>query len=407
MNGWQTRALEEVCQFSNGLWKGEKPPFVNVGVLRNTNFTREGTLDHSDIAYLDVEAKKLEKRRLQFGDIILEKSGGGPKQPVGRVALFDKEDGDFSFSNFTAAIRVLDPNKLDFRFLHKFLHWTYLSGVTEGMQSHSTGIRNLDADAYKALKIALPEAAEQRRIVAIVDEAFVAIATAKANAEKNLQNARALFESYLHRVFVDPVDGWVERTLGDVCQFENGDRGKNYPNRDEYVDSGIPWINTGHIERDGTLSQDEMNFISREKYESLRSGKIRPGDLVYCLRGATLGKTALVDPLTEGAVASSLVIVRPTEGLDRRFLYYFLTSPHGQGLIKAYENGAAQPNLGARSVARFKIPLPTLPEQRSIVGRLDGLAVETQRLESVFQQKLTALDALKRSLLHQAFTGQL
>ena len=157
--------LGEVCQFSNGLWKGEKPPFVNVGVIRNTNFTKEGTLDDSDIAYLDVEAKKLEKRRLQFGDIILEKSGGGPKQPVGRVALFDKEDGDFSFSNFTAALRVLDPRELDFRFLHKFLHWTYLSGITEGMQSHSTGIRNLDGDAYKAIKISFPPPPEQQRIV--------------------------------------------------------------------------------------------------------------------------------------------------------------------------------------------------------------------------------------------------
>ena len=93
-SGWKTKTLEEACQFSNGLWKGEKPPFVNVGVIRNTNFTREGALDDSDIAYLDIEAKKFEKRRLQFGDIILEKSGGGPKQPVGRVALFDKAEGD-------------------------------------------------------------------------------------------------------------------------------------------------------------------------------------------------------------------------------------------------------------------------------------------------------------------------
>lgn len=169
---WKTKTLEEVSQFSNGLWKGEKPPFVNVGVIRNTNFTKEGTLDDRDIAYIDVEARKLEKRRLQFGDIILEKSGGGPKQPVGRVALFDKENSDFSFSNFTAALRVLDPRELDFRFLHKFLHWTYLSGITEGMQSHSTGIRNLDGDAYKAISISFPLLPEQRRIVGILDEAF-------------------------------------------------------------------------------------------------------------------------------------------------------------------------------------------------------------------------------------------
>ena len=406
-NGWQTKTLEEVCQFSNGLWKGEKPPFVNVGVIRNTNFTKEGTLDDSDIAYLDVEAKKLEKRRLKFGDIILEKSGGGPKQPVGRVALFDKEEGDFSFSNFTAALRVLEPNELDFRFLHKFLHWTYLSGVTERMQSHSTGIRNLDGDAYKAIKLSLPPLPEQQRIVGLLDEAFAGLATAKANAEKNLQNARALFESHLQSVFTQRGKGWVETTLGDVCEFENGDRGKNYPHRSEYVESGIPWINTGHIERDGTLSQSEMNFISRKKYESLRSGKIQPGDLVYCLRGATLGKTALVDPLRVGAVASSLVIIRPSAVLDSRFLYSFLTSPPGQGLIKGYENGAAQPNLGARSVAKYPISLPPLTEQKQIVAKLHSLSEETQRLASLSDRKLAALEALKKSLLHQAFTGRL
>ena len=150
-----------------------------------------------------------------------------------------------------------------------------------------------------------------------------------------------------------------------------------------------------------------MNFISMEKYDSLRSGKIRRGDLVYCLRGATLGKTALVDPFTVGAVASSLVIIRPSALLDRHFLYYFLTSPHGQGLIKLYDNGAAQPNLGAQSVAKYTISLPKLAEQKSIVQNLVGLAAETQRLAFNYQQKLAALDALKKSLLHQAFAGQL
>jgi type I restriction enzyme S subunit len=376
-------------------------------VIRNTNFTKEGALDDSDIANLDVEVKKFEKRRLQFGDIILEKSGGGPKQPVGRVALFDKDDGLFSFSNFTSAIRVKNPNELDFRFLHKQLFWTYLSGVTEGMQSHSTGIRNLDGDAYKAIQIEIPPLPEQHRIAAILDEAFDGIAIAKANAENNLQNARALFESHLHSIFTEQGEGWVEAALGDVCAFENGDRGKNYPNRNEYVDSGIPWINTGHIQPDGSLSENDMNFITKEKFDTLRSGKIQPGDLVYCLRGATLGKTALVEPFAVGAVASSLVIIRPRELMDRRFLYYFLTSPMGKSLIKLYDNGAAQPNLGAKSVAKYNVPLPKVGEQKGVVKILDALVAETQRLEFLYQQKLTALDALKKSLLHQAFSGHL
>jgi type I restriction enzyme S subunit len=273
---------------------------------------------------------------------------------------------------------------------------------------------NLDSLGYarhykllKELEIRYPDRAEQHRIVAILDEAFDGIATAKANAEKNLQNARALFESHLQSVFTERGEGWVEYALGDVCDFENGDRGKNYPNRHEYVDSGIPWINTGHIRPDGTLSESEMNFITEEKFKTLRSGKIQTGDLVYCLRGATLGKTALVDPLTTGAVASSLVILRPRSMLDSRFLYHYLSSPVGRESIKAYENGAAQPNLGAKSVAKFRIDLPNIATQKQITLKLDHIFYETQRLESIYQQKLTALDDLKKSLLHQAFSDNL
>ena len=115
--GWKEQSLADACQFINGLWKGKVEPFIPVGVIRNTNFTKDGRLDDSDIAYLDVEAKQYSKRRLKYGDIILEKSGGGPKQPVGRVVFFDKKEGNFSFSNFTSAIRVKEPNILDSAYL--------------------------------------------------------------------------------------------------------------------------------------------------------------------------------------------------------------------------------------------------------------------------------------------------
>ena len=255
--------------------------------------------------------------------------------------------------------------------------------------------------------IPIPPLPEQQRIVSVLDEAFASIAGAKSNAERNLVNARELFESYLYEVFTERSNEWEDISLGSLCHFENGDRGKNYPNREEYVELGIPWINTGHIQPDGTLSQSKMNYITKEKYETLSQGKIQPGDLVYCLRGATLGKTALVDPYTEGAVASSLVIIRPNNLLDNRFLYYFLTSPVGQGHIKLYDNGAAQPNLAARSVAKYIISLPPLAEQRAIVGRLEALSAETRRLEEIYQSKVESLEELKRSVLGKAFAGEL
>jgi type I restriction enzyme S subunit len=297
---------------------------------------------------------------------------------------------------------VADVKQAHPRFLLYFLSTIAAQDL---VQDHAYPSLNLPTIA--GIEVHLPPLAGQQRIVGLLDEAFEGLATAKANAEKNLQNARALFESHLQSVFTQRGPGWVERNLGDVCEFENGDRGKNYPNRNEYVESGIPWINTGHIQPDGTLSMEEMNFITRDKFDSLRSGKIQSGDLVYCLRGATLGKTALVDPFTEGAVASSLVILRPSALVDGRFLYFFLTSPTGQGLIKGFENGAAQPNLGAKSVAKYPISFPELAEQRGIAGSLMDLREEIHRLARLYEQKLAALEALKKSLLHQAFTGGL
>jgi len=176
-------------------------------------------------------------------------------------------------------------------------------------------------------------------------------------------------------------EGWEWVRLGFISEFINGDRGKNYPNKEEYVSEGIPWINTGHIERDGTLTLSEMNFITRDKFNSLRGGKIQKGDLVYCLRGATFGKTAIVDPYDEGAIASSLMIIRPVEPVSKEFIYRYLVSPTGRSQIFRFDNGSAQPNLSANSVRLYTFPLPPLPEQQRIVAKIDQLMTLCDQLE--------------------------
>jgi len=175
---------------------------------------------------------------------------------------------------------------------------------------------------------------------------------------------------------------WQWTRLGDVSDLINGDRSKNYPNKVEYVHEGVPWINTGHIEPDGTLSIDSMHYITRKKFDSLRSGKVRPGDLVYCLRGATLGKTAIITQFDEGAVASSLVIIRLATAVDPRFAYRFLTSPLGREQIFQFDNGSAQPNLSANNVKKYWVPLPPLGEQSRIVAKVDQLMALVDQLEA-------------------------
>jgi len=175
--------------------------------------------------------------------------------------------------------------------------------------------------------------------------------------------------------------GWEWVRLGYIGDFINGDRGKNYPNREEYVSEGIPWINTGHIEPDGFLTQSEMYFIRRNKFESLNGGKIAPGDLVYCLRGATFGKTAIVDPYSEGAIASSLMIIRPYRQCSNRYLYRYLVSPLGRSQIFKFNNGSAQPNLSSSNVQLYIFPLPPLPEQHRIIAKIDQLMTLCDALE--------------------------
>ena len=396
-DGWQTATLDEACIFSNGLWKGEKPPFLTVGVIRNTNFTKDGALDDSDIAYLEVESKKFEKRRLEFGDIILEKSGGGPKQAVGRVALFDKVDGEFSFSNFTAALRVREPDSLDFRFLHKFLFWTYVSGITEGMQSNSTGIRNLDGDAYKAIRIKFPPLPEQQRIVGILDEAFDGIAAAKANAEKNLQNARALFESHLQAVFTRRGAGLTETVLGDICSFVGGSQPPKAVFTSTPTAETVRLIQIRDYKSDKHLVHIPRSLARRFcDANDVMIGRYGP-PLFQILRGL------------DGAYNVALMKAVPDDRrLSRDYLFYFLKhSTILEYVIYHSERAAGQIGSTKETLEPYPIALPTLELQAQIAIKVTELYAETQRLESLYQQKLTALDALKKSLLHQAFSGAL
>ncbi len=205
-----------------------------------------------------------------------------------------------------------------------------------------------------------------------------------------------------HEIPYELPQAWKWVRLGEVSEFVNGDRGKNYPNRTEYVSAGIPWINTGHIEPDGTLSQDSMHYIAREKFESLNGGKIRLGDLVYCLRGATFGKTAIVDPYSEGAIASSLMIIRPFEPCSNRFMYRYLTSKIGRDQIFRFDNGSAQPNLSANNVRLYVYPLPPLPEQHRIVAKVDQLMALCDQLKTRLAQARQLNEQLATALVEQA-----
>ncbi len=163
-------------------------------------------------------------------------------------------------------------------------------------------------------------------------------------------------------------DSWEWVRFYNIASFQNGDRSKNYPNRNEYVSNGVAWINTGHITSDGFLNVNTMNYITEEKYNSLSNGHIQKGDLVYCLRGATFGKVARIEPFSKGAIASSLMIIRPFDVSLRNYIYWYLRSPIAYIELHKYSNGSAQPNLAAKDVGKYLVPIPPLDEQIRILN---------------------------------------
>ncbi|AYY72848.1 restriction endonuclease subunit S [Citrobacter sp. TBCP-5362] len=180
--------------------------------------------------------------------------------------------------------------------------------------------------------------------------------------------------------------GWEWVALQEICSLENGDRSKNYPNKSTLVETGIPFVNAGHLEN-GNIRQEDMTFITPEHFSILRSGKFLNGDILFCLRGS-LGKSAIVQNLS-GAIASSLVIVRVFKPTFNKYIHLYFDAPLSYDFINKYDNGTAQPNLAATDLARFLVPLPPLDEQSRIVNKITELMTLCDQLE---QHSLTSLD---------------
>ncbi|MEZ8022150.1 restriction endonuclease subunit S [Vibrio sp. 1F255] len=173
-------------------------------------------------------------------------------------------------------------------------------------------------------------------------------------------------------------------SLGEIAQFINGDRGKNYPAKGSFVDEGVAFINAGSLSQEHSIDSCSLNYITEAKYDSLSSGKVAQGDILFCLRGS-IGKFALITEQMTGAIASSLVIVRPSEKVFTGYLKHYFASNLCRREIDNFENGAAQPNLSATDLKEFRIPLPPLVEQKRIAAILD-------KADAIRQKRKQAID---------------
>jgi type I restriction enzyme S subunit len=272
--------------------------------------------------------------------------------------------------------------------------------------SERAGMPKVNRDHLFAYTQVIPSVPAQQRIVGILDVAFDAIATAKANAEKNLQNARALFNSYLYSVLSKPQKGWVEKTLEESvdrnCTLSYG----IVQPGDEYA-GGLPIVRPTDLTTK-VIQPSGLKRINPKLARGYQRTALLGGELLLCVRGST-GVLSIASTELNGAnVTRGIVPIRFNGALLKPdFAFYLMSSGPVQSQIRERTYGAALMQINIRDLRNIALRFPSLKDQVEITSKLDDLHENTERLESIYQQRLAALEALKKSLLHQAFSGQL
>lgn len=285
---------------------------------------------------------------------------------------------------------------------HKFLYY-YLSSIGDLLNSLGTGatFKELSGGKLKEVEIPFPPLDEQKRIVAKLDEAFVSLAKAKENAEKNLQNARALFKSHLEAIFSQRGNGWVEKRLEEIGKTQTG----STPSTSDQSNYGdfISFVKPGDFNTDGTLDYNKDGLSKR----GADGARIVPaGSVLMVCIGATIGKCGYCDQdVTTNQQVNALT---PCDGSSNRFIYYQMLTETFQHKVILASGQATLPIINKSKWSALSVWLtPQATEQKSIAAKLDAILAETQRLARIYEQKLEALESLKKSILHEAFSGEL
>jgi type I restriction enzyme S subunit len=402
--GWQTKPLGDLCEFQRGLTyaKGDEVDISENIVLRATNIDlKTNLLDFAELKYISdriavPDSKKVKK------DSLMICTASGSKSHLGKVAYIDDEYG-YAFGGFMG---MITPKKA---LLPKYLFHLMTSDAYKdfiGELSDGTNINNLKFDDLKRFQVPHPSLPEQQRIVGILDVSFEGVATARANAEKNLQNARALFESYLQSVFTQRGEGWVEKRLAEVAESISTGPFGSMLHKSDYVQDGIPLVNPMNIVDSKIVPSSKM-MVNKETRDRLSSYVLRVGDVVIGRRGE-LGRCAVVTQREAGWLCGTgSFFVRLSDAMDGEFFVALFGSEQFKARLEATAVGATMSSLNHGILNDLLLPAPPIPMQRKIMNKAHELRAETQHLASLYQRKLAALEALKKSLLHQAFNGQL
>lgn len=381
---WEIKKLGDVANFSRGLTysKKDEVDFSSNIVLRSNNIDlNKNQLDFTELKYISENITIPLDKKVAKGSLIIC-TANGSKSHLGKIALIDKEY-NFAFGGFMGQLTPLKEldSKYFFYILTSSSYKQYIGELSDGVN-----INNLKFDDLKEFSFPLPPLPEQKRIVSILDKVFTAIDKVKANTEKNLQNAKDLFESYLQNVFANPGEDWEEKTLNEISQNLDSKRipitksvrsNGNYP---YYGASGIvDYVSDYIFDNDLLLiSEDGANLLAR----------------TYPIAFSISGKTW---------VNNHAHVLSFKNLTNQKFVEYYLNSIK----LDDYVSGMAQPKLNQAMLNKIPIPYPPLKVQTSIIESFDILSLKTKKLESIYQQKLNDLEELKKSILQKAFAGEL
>ena len=391
--GWQKKNLGDLCDVvGGGTPPKDKPAFYSGDIPWATvRDMRQDVITETEFRITKDAVKSSATNIIPSGNVVIATRVG-----LGKVCLIGQDTA------INQDLRGIVPRS-DKALVVRYLYW-WLKSIADVIVAEGTGatVQGVKLPFVKSLQIPFPPLAEQQRIVGLLDEAFEGLATAKANAEKNLQNARALFESHLQSVFTQRGEGWVEKRLEEVCGLQNGFAFKS----STFKPSGAPILRISNIQDGRIEAGNRLVFFDPKDYrENLDRYRIVEDDLLIAMSGATTGKLGFNTESTVYYLNQRVGKFEPSEKLNKRFLYHFLSTKVEENLrISA---GAAQPNLSTEQIKGFVLPLPSVDEQERIVEALETLSEETQRLARLYERKLAALEALKKSILNKAFSGKL
>jgi type I restriction enzyme M protein len=381
---WGEKRLDELVTFQNGLWKGEKGVLEKIKILRNTNFKlNNGHLSYDDIAEIDIEIKQLESRKLEYGDIILEKSGGSETQAIGRVVIFDKKDDEiYSFSNFCSRIRVQNEKLVNPLYLWAILNKFYEEGGTVPLQN---GVRllNLDFDGYKSIKIPLPSLSIQQQIVSEIE----VLEKEEAEAKERISMDKNAIQNMINTTFSQ----YEMRLLGDFCEsVEYGTSAKSEKKGD------VPVIRMGNIQ-DGKIDWTDLVYTSNR--EEISKYSLKKNDVLFNRTNSPelVGKVGLYKGERPAIFAGYLIRINYKEDLlSPIFLAYVLNSEtirnHGFSVMSKSVN---QANINGTLLKSYRIPIPPLSKQQKIVAEIEKIEVEIAESQKIINE----MPALKNEVL--------